>query len=539
MEHAVNAMTVSMAFERAWHGGENCRSAGFWATWTHEGGRSWRMPGFRAGDGTLRVRFNAPLPGRYVMTLECCGSEDCPLHGHSESYVALPYSGAVPHYRLGPVRISEDRRRFEHADGTPFLWLGDTWWMGLSRRIHFPYEWLDLLKDRVAKGFTVVQIVAGFYPDMPPYDLRNTNHAGFPWLPDYVGVNPGWYDEADFKIGAMTALGITPCIVGSWGYHLIPMGVERMKHHWRNLVARYAAMPVVWCLAGECNMPFYLSENKEADRIAQRKGWTEVARYLKEIDPFNRPMGVHPSEQGRDELEDPDLPDFEMLQTGHGDRDSIPGTLRLITAAINRKPVRPVVNSEVCYEGIGEGCRQEMQRRLFWTCFLNGCAGFTYGANGIWQFNREGEPYGPSPHGLEWGATPWNEAMRLPGSAHIGVGMAVLSKLPWWRMQPHPEWAEPSISSENPFGASSAGEPGEWRITWFPPMFGAGTLCGLETDVTYKATLIDPITGESREIGIAEPDADGRWPLPFGSGEWRVNPRFQDWVVLLKRTCDD
>ncbi len=539
MTSATNAITVNITFERAWHGGENCRSAGFWATWTHEGGRSWRMPGFRSGDGTLRARFNAPIPGRYVMSLECCGGEDCPLHGHKETFVALPYSGAIPHYRLGPVRVSGDGQRFEHADGTPFLWLGDTWWMGLSRRIQFPFEWLELIKDRLDKGFTVVQIVAGFYPDMPPYDLRNTNQAGFPWLPDYAGINPGWYDEADHKISAMVAMGITPCIVGSWGYHLVPMGVERMKQHWRNLVARYAAMPVVWCLAGECNMPFYMSATKEQDRIAQRKGWTEVARYLKEIDPFNRPMGVHPSEQGRDELEDPDLPDFEMLQTGHGDRDSIPGTVRLITAAINRKPTRPVVNSEVCYEGIGEGCRQEMQRRLFWTCFLNGCAGFTYGANGIWQFNREGEPYGPSPHGLEWGATPWNEAMRLPGSAHIGVGMSILRQLPWWRMQPHPEWAEPAISAENPFGASSAGEPGEWRITWFPPMFGAGTLCGLEAGTTYKATLIDPITGESRDIGYAEPDADGRWLLPFGSGEWRVNPRFQDWVVVLKRSCND
>jgi len=41
------------------------------------------------------------------------------------------------------------------------------------------------------------------------------------------------------------------------------MGMAKMKQHWRYLVARYAAMPVVWGLAGEATMPFYLSPPKQ------------------------------------------------------------------------------------------------------------------------------------------------------------------------------------------------------------------------------------------------------------------------------------
>ena len=38
------------------------------------------------------------------------------------------------------------------------------------------------------------------------------------------------------------------------------MGEEMMKAHWRYLIARYGAWPVVWCAAGEANLPWYLAE---------------------------------------------------------------------------------------------------------------------------------------------------------------------------------------------------------------------------------------------------------------------------------------
>ena len=47
----------------------------------------------------------------------------------------------------------------------------------------------------------------------------------------------------------------------------------------------------------------------------------------------------------------------------------------------------PVLIGEVCYEGIQEASRQEVQRFMFWSALLSGTAGHTYGANGIWQVN--------------------------------------------------------------------------------------------------------------------------------------------------------
>ena len=48
-----------------------------------------------------------------------------------------------------------------------------------------------LTADRVSKGFTVVQIIAGLYPDMPAFDPRGANEAGFPWEADYARITPG------------------------------------------------------------------------------------------------------------------------------------------------------------------------------------------------------------------------------------------------------------------------------------------------------------------------------------------------------------
>jgi hypothetical protein len=81
---------------------------------------------------------------------------------------------------------------------------------------------------------------------------------------------------------------------------------------------------------------------------------------------------------------------------------------------------------------------------MFWLCMMNGAAGHTYGANGIWQVNRQNDPHGPSPHhngGFGYGKISWDEAMNLGGSRQVGLGKKLLEQFPWQNFQPHPEWA--------------------------------------------------------------------------------------------------
>jgi hypothetical protein len=492
---------------------------------TDPAGREYKVPAFWAGEQTWRIRFSPPAAGRY--SYRSVASDQGDLDGRRGMLEVVPYQGDNPLRRHGPIQVAADQRHFQHADGTPFFWLGDTWWMGLCSRLRWPEDFERLAVDRAGKGFTVIQIIAGLYPDMPPFDPRGANEAGFPWEAGFARVNPAYFDQADLRIRHLVECGLTPCIVACWGYFLPLMGIPKIKKHWRYLVARWGAYPVVWCLAGEGSMPYYLSQKPQEDAAAQRLGWTEVGRYVRSIDSYRHPITIHPSDSARNVVEDPAVLDFDMLQTGHSDRKSIPNTEDLITGSLAKTPRMPVLAGEVCYEGIMEASRQEIQRFMFWTCVLNGAAGHTYGANGIWQVNTRERPFGPSPHGHTWGNVPWDVAAELPGSRHIGLGKALLIKYPWWRFEPHPEWVDPHWSRDNYEQPYAAGIPGEVRVIFIPPAWNAPAVKNLESGVAYRAFYFDPASGNQHELGAVTPDSAGAWPAP-------LTPTFADWVLVLE-----
>jgi len=494
---------------------------------TAPSGETRRVPAYWAGGQTWCVRLSSQEAGLHTWRAECSDPGNPDLHGVEGELEVTPYRGRNPLMRHGPLQVSEDRRFLEHADGRPFFWLGDTWWMGLCSRLDWPGEFQRLAADRAAKGFTVVQLVAGLYPDMAAFDERGDNEAGWPWEPGFERINPAWFDLADLRVDWLVSRGIMPCVLGSWGYYLPWMGVERLKRHWRNLVARWGAYPVVWCLAGEVTMPWYLSETREQDVQTQREGFTEVARYLRQVDPYRRLVCAHPTQRGRLQVEDDSVLDLEMLQTGHGDRASLPNTARLVREAYAQEPTMPVINGEVCYEGIMETCREEVERLMFWASILSGTCGHTYGANGIWQLNQEGRPYGPSPHGSSWGDTPWWQAAQLPGSGQLGMAKRLLERWEWWRMAPRPDWLAQHAGPDNWELPWCAGIPEQLRIIFMPRQMPLPVVQGLEPGVRYRAFFWDPSTGAEHEAGTVDGSA-GDWQAP------KPDVR-RDWVLVLER----
>src|SRR5665213_2493334 len=133
-------------------------------------GHELTVPAFWDGGNVWKVRYASPEVGTHTFHSECSAKLDKGLQGIKGTVEIRPYTGKNPLYMHGPLHVSENHRYLEHQDGTPFFWLGDTWWMGLSHRLHFPDEFQELAANRVKKGFTVIQIVAGLYPDMFPFD---------------------------------------------------------------------------------------------------------------------------------------------------------------------------------------------------------------------------------------------------------------------------------------------------------------------------------------------------------------------------------
>jgi hypothetical protein len=435
------------------------------AVFTDPAGKTLRVPAFWDGGNNWKVRYASPATGTHCFHTECSDKDDTGLHGVTGSVEISPYNGINPFYQHGPIQVAADRRYLQHADGTPFFWLGDTWWMGLCHRLHWPDDVKTLAADRKAKGFNVIQIVAGLYPDMPPFDPRGANEAGFPWEEKYARIRPEYFDTADKRLEYLVKQGFSPCIVGAWGYFMPLMGVDKAKQHWRYLIARYGALPVVWCAAGEANLPYYLAKNFPYDDRKQVTEWTEVMRYIRATDPYHRPLTIHPTGIGRlsarHATDDPALLDIDMLQTPHAQREAVAPTVQTVQESYADKPVMPVIDGEAAYEMLNDSLPTKWTRQMFWLCMTNGAAGHTYGANGIWQCNRRGEPHGKSPHGGDYGHIPWDESMNLPGSGQLGLGKKLFEKYEWQKFTPHPEWAE-YAQTGNPQSLKQA----HW--IWFP-----------------------------------------------------------------------
>lgn len=506
-------------------------------TFTGPDGQARTVPAYWAGEQTWGVRYSSPVVGVHRFRTACSDASNPDLHGVEGAVEVTAYAGSHPLFSHGPLQMAPDRRHLQHQDGAPFFWLGDTWWMGLCNRLHWPDEFRELAADRVAKGFTVVQIVAGLYPDMPAFDPRGANEAGFPWEPDWSRINPAYFDAADVRIAYLVRAGIAPCIVGCWGYYLDFAGDEVIRKHWRNIVARWGAYPVIWCVAGEALMFYYLKHppagQEEAKRAELRGRWQAIAEYIRGLDGHKNPITIHPTQLGHDQVADPSVLDVDMLQTGHGGYASLADTVNLLHKALAHEPKLPVLVGEVNYEGILESSREEIQRFVFWSCLLSGAAGHTYGANGLWQLNRREQPYGASPHGTAWGGPSWDDAYRLPGSGQLGLAKRLLTRYDWPRFEAHPEWLEPGQTPDNRIAAYAAGIPGEVVIAFLPAnaiwaaWSGRMFVKGLAAGRPYRAFFFDPKTGNEHPLDEVAGGAEAGYPVP-------KPPVFQDWVIVLE-----
>jgi Protein of unknown function (DUF4038)/Domain of unknown function (DUF5060) len=493
---------------------------------TREDGQQWKVPAFWAGGNNWRIRFSPPASGNYKYHAESTDKSNPDLNGHEGTLRVEPYKGSNSLLMHGPLRVSKNHRYFEYADGTPFFWLGDTWWDGLCTRISLD-EFKTLAADRQAKGFDVVQIIAGLDPDESPFDIRGRNEGGYVWEPGFARINPAYFDAADARIQALVKSELTPAIVGSWGFYLPLMGMANAKKHWRNLIARYGAYPVVWIITGEVGATYWLAKHPHEENEFQRVGSTELAKYVRSIDPYNHLITAHPSypNSARHEFVDESALDFDMLQTGHSGWESAANVVAYTSASFSKTPAMPELIGETMYEGHTQSNWQDNSRFAFWASMMNGSAGHTYGAGGIWQMNGKTVPHGPSPTGLYSSVTydniPWDEAMRLPGSRQVGIGKSILTKYPWWRFEPHPEWVEPhGTAFQQPHSdwfdvrkrwaeekgnyllPYASGIPGEIRFVYVPPGSFLGPLVsGLEKGMEYRASYYDPMTGEQYKLG--------------------------------------
>lgn len=442
------------------------------------------VPAFWAGVNQWIVRYTSSQIGIHSYCSLCNFDDDSGLNNIKGEIEIQQYYGDNPLYKHGALKVNQDQRHFEHRDSTPFLWLADTWWKALSKRLTWD-GFQELCGDRIAKGFNAVQIVCGPYPDEKAFDPGWANEGGMPYENrEYTIINPEYFNYADRRISLLVKTGLMPVLVGAWGRadcdSMKVAGVEGLKRHWRHLIARYGAYPLVWVPGGEIGTEAKYGEGP----------WGEIITYIKELDPYQRLITSH--EGGERAIHNkPPLLDFMMVGGSHFDPTGT-ATLSTFISKYNQKPTMPVLCGETGYEGHMQRAFEDVQRYVFWMYMLNGGAGHTYGAAGMHHMGVEGDP-GLNP---VWDHTTWQQAKEFNGAKQVGIGRRLLEEYPWQKFEPHPEWSDADCFS--------AGIPKKVRMIfrsnrsvydWSGPR-----LKELEVGIVYKAFYFDPSTGRRFDI---------------------------------------
>jgi hypothetical protein len=193
-------------------------------------------------------------------------------------------------------------------------------------------------------------------------------------------------------------------------------------------------------------------------------------------------------------------------------------------------PPMPVFCSESYYERADDPETAYHARWQVWTAFLNGAAGYGYGAQGVWQFldlaDPDGETGKRTPESI-----PWRDAAQLPGSKQVGHARSLLTSLDWWKLEPRREALEldgqpnplPTASNLTPPQAAALGQDC-WIV--YLPRGNVARQVRLATLApgTLPARWFDPRQGVF--VGGNVEIHSGRLPA-------RPEPRDEDWVLVM------
>lgn len=359
------------------------------------------------------------------------GRRDPGLHGKRGRLNVRPAAGENPLHRHGGfLRVSPDGHSLTYSDGTPFFWLGDTWWFCPSDLVpidgsthpEIPSAYRHLLDVRKRQGFTAIHMA--FLGTIGGYNPFDEPACG-------AGLDPGYWRKVDRYIDEANACGLVPVIGLGWCGR--PLDPPAWRLLWRHVIARYGAHAVTWLVCGEYNVRG--AEDKVADSLA-------LGRFIKDTDPYHRAMTVHPWYFEGDKRQAWSEPwyDFIMFQGGHG---GLPPA-RIYQDAFTRRPAKPLLEAECRYEGIHTFTDREV-REAAWRAILSGSFGFTYGSQGLW-YPTQNETDRKTD---EWG-TPlvWWKAVQRPGATHLQHLRKILESVPWWKLAPRPDLVVPATGAD-------------------------------------------------------------------------------------------
>ncbi len=350
----------------------------------------------------------------------------------------------VKPWKNGNLQVSANQRYLQHADGTPFFWLGDTGWLAPERLNRDEMQYYFQQCRNAGYNAVLVQTVN----TVPSYNIYGQSSLPFGW--DMSKADPegvyGYWDHMDYMIRTAEQNGIYIGMVCIWGSQVKEgkINVEQAKAYGEFLAKRYKDFPnVIWIIGGDIQGDIH------------PEVWEALATSIKSIDK-NHIMTYHP--RGRYTSakwwSKADWMDLHTFQSGHrkygqrmGNKDyPIPDDTEednwmYVDSTWSYKPIKPVLDAEPSYEDIPKGLHDpneerwqdyDVRRYAYWSVFAGSC-GHTYGHNSIMQMIKPGYSTGYGRPGEEM---TWYEALKAPGFSQMKHLKNLMLALPYFERVP-------------------------------------------------------------------------------------------------------
>lgn len=518
-----------------------------------------RVYGFWDGGRTFRVRLLATEPGTWKWKSGSVPS-DSGLAGKTGSFVAIPWTEEEKRQnplRRGFIRATANHHALEHADGTPFFAIGDTWYaVGTNRFRWYDDEqerlmgptagFKDYVRYRKAQGYNWVNVIAAFpnwMTDGAPWhvvmnDPEKTtvrsawlefgtgsaknmdNEGGRPFLfpgkvpgyeqmfPDVDRINPEYFRYVDRKIDYLNEQGFVPFIeVARRDASLC----WKKYYQWPESYARF--IQYIWSryqANGTVLSPVHL------DIISETIGPEE---FLKAIDYVKKKFG---------------LPPFGTLLSANANPSTLEnwgdnswvtlhqiGNMRehnnywYLTEIFHAAAPRPALNGEPYYAGYTDarsqgggrgyqygargGTEQDdrfVRSGMYGSFLSGGLAGHVYGAEGIWGADTE-----PAAPVKMWDAFQWRSAsqMRYLRDFAFSIGKR------YQELEPNADLVSPNktpvLRSYEGWAYAARTPDKKIFLVYFEKGCPRSQIRGARLNSTYRAQWFDPRDGSWQDAG--------------------------------------
>lgn len=434
---------------------------------------------------------------------------------------------AQKHWDHGP--ISAAGHYLQHADGTPFFWLGDTGWE-LFHRLN-KEETAQYFANRSAKGFNVIQAVL-----LAEFDgLRKPDQYGQVPLHDMDPARPNeaYFRRVDSIVQMAAARNLYMGLLPTWGDKVNKMwGVgpeiftpENAYTYGLFLGKRYAAAPnVLWILGGD--------RPPMTDSADLRPIWRQMARGILEGTANKAFITYHISGGSSTSAhlhEEPWL-HMNMMQSGHGSGRDVP-VWDWVTRDRKKIPAKPVIDAEPNYEdhpvnpwpkwdsSNGYYRDHDVRKQCYRSVFA-GAAGVTYGHHAVWQF------YNAREEKINHADRYWTDAINRPGATQVGYLPQLILSRPANKRMPDQSLIEEQQGERESYAVAFRDEAGSYAMIYLPAGKPITVNASALKGAPRKGWWFNPRNGKAEAFKFAIAEQKIRATPPTTGKE-------QDWVLVL------